>query len=792
MKTIQEIKTEFDDSVLRSNFIWGYSLCILLEHCLIREDYQAPQLLSTQIVLSKDGEEMAMALRKKFPEVPEADLKLALFVKLYCYDLFIDLQKTSMLEIENAISQDITNGSIKYPWVFDRLLYDRFFENFPNPNHQRALSYEETLILLENSPQGVFQVQDFIVGPFGILRSNFKRELLPTTSAPLWHCPDPSCEKLHTSQLTTGDSLISKLMTDLSMNCVQRYGEKEYAWQAFYNEIAFEFNYYDDQNLSSFPWLLGNTFSEAEIRNIFCHILKIHSSDIRQRLPQTKTLKNIFTDSPEKTVSKLSKPECFQLILLTSDEHIISSIESLIEEKNIKIPPTEIRSPRYFRGSSWDRTTWECSQFGVRSTPSRSNIGITRLKQLIYKVYSGEEKRAQLKWALRRSTSEDLHERLDHYIFSQDPREIIRELILSDPGHLESAFKILRFGKFSFPKTTEDEHSLISKILWKLDFNINSYPDSQEKFWKRHSNFLDVARTYSDYNENDKETIRSASANFFISLEEILDYSLSFITWVLLSDHYGSTRFTCDLDEARQFMASALSQASVESVNDSEPIEYNPNGVNTLYPLIAGFRLLGNFCQKLLEKDSPENKRPINEFPRFHGKTALQIFSFLNKILLFDLKETSILRVLEALREITSELEIANVSNVRNRLQHSRKSDEFPKQNEIDQACGAISSVVTKMEKSGICPLVYFRHNSSADSYDRSSITLQDYKGRNLVFHRPSEFSSSTKVGIKGAVIITPWLHLKNSSEPLYFAFVESSDYLMMLKDFPKRRFVEE
>ena len=186
MKTIQEIKTEFDDSVLRSNFIWGYSLCILLEHCLIREDYQAPQLLSTQIVLSKDGEEMAMALRKKFPEVPEADLKLALFVKLYCYDLFIDLQKTSMLEIENAISQDITNGSIKYPWVFDRLLYDRFFENFPNPNHQRALSYEETLILLENSPQGVFQVQDFIVGPFGILRSNFKRELLPTTSAPLW------------------------------------------------------------------------------------------------------------------------------------------------------------------------------------------------------------------------------------------------------------------------------------------------------------------------------------------------------------------------------------------------------------------------------------------------------------------------------------------------------------------------------------------------------------------------------------------------------------------------------
>ncbi len=214
-KTFQEIKTEFDDSILRSNFIWNYSLCILLENCLIKEDYHAPQSLNTHIVLTANGEEIASEIKKKFPEAPEADVKLALFVKLYYYDLFIDLQHSNMLEIEKTISQDVATGRIKYPWVFDRVLYDRFFEKFPNLNHQRALSYEETLILLENSHQGVFQVQDFLVGPFGILRSNIKRELIPTTSAPLWHCPDPSCEKLHTSNLTTADSLISKLLTAL-------------------------------------------------------------------------------------------------------------------------------------------------------------------------------------------------------------------------------------------------------------------------------------------------------------------------------------------------------------------------------------------------------------------------------------------------------------------------------------------------------------------------------------------------------------------------------------------------
>lgn len=792
MKTLQDIKTEIDNPLHRNNFVWSYALCILLEQCLIKDDYKAPELLSQSIVLSEEGNILGKILQEKFPDVSESEIKLAIFVKLFYHDLFIDLEKTNLTEIENAISQDIANEKIKYPWVFDKLLYDRFFENFQKSSQRNALSYDETLTLLKDSPQGVFQVQDLLVGSFGILHSSFKRDLLPTTSVPLWHCSDPSCESLHTSRLTTGDSLVSKLLMGIREFCIEKYGEKESEWQEFYGEIAFEFNYYDEQNLSTFPWLVGNAFSEAELRNILAYLLKIHSTEIRQRLPQTKKINNIFMDAPNKTVQKLSKPECFQILLLVADEHIISAIEALIEDKVIKIPATEIRSPRYFRGASWEKIKWECSQFGVRSKPSNNNIGVTRLKKLIYSVYKSEEKREQLKWVLRHSSGDDAHEKLDDYLFSTNPREIIRELILSNPNHLDLAFENLRYGKFSFPKSSDDEEKLISKILWKLDFNINAYPDFQDKFWKRHSNLIDVSRTYADYNENDKENIRSASVNLFVSLEEILDYSLSFTTWVLLSDHYGVTRFTCDLDEARKFMATTLSEASTLFSKESEPVSYNPNGVNTLFPLIYGFRLLALFCEKILGENSPSHKRPPYQFPRFYEKTNLQTFPFLSKMLIFDLKESSTARILETLKNITSELESGNVSNVRNRLQHNRKSEEFPKQEEIDKACGAISSAISKMEKSGICPLVYFRQSSSTDSYDRTAIVLQDYKGRTITLRRPFEFSSSIKIGTKNAVIVTPWLHVKNSSHPLYFAFVESSDHLEMLKDFPKRRFVEE
>src|SRR5690349_17659946 len=114
-KTLQEIKTEFVDSIFRNNFMWSYSLCVLLKHCLINEDYSAPELLSKYIGLTNNGEKMAIALSKEFPNAPESDLKLALFVKLYYYDLFIDLQKTDMVGIENTISQEIASGNIKYP-----------------------------------------------------------------------------------------------------------------------------------------------------------------------------------------------------------------------------------------------------------------------------------------------------------------------------------------------------------------------------------------------------------------------------------------------------------------------------------------------------------------------------------------------------------------------------------------------------------------------------------------------------------------------------------------------------
>lgn len=137
MKTYEEICRELNTKDLRQKFIHCFSLRILLEDCLIKEDYQAHQDLDKLIVLSSEGEIIAKELQNVFPGTPKQEIKLAIFVKLFYENIFIDLNQSNLESIESIFSQEIILGKIKYPWVFDRVLYDRFFENFPNPNHQQ-------------------------------------------------------------------------------------------------------------------------------------------------------------------------------------------------------------------------------------------------------------------------------------------------------------------------------------------------------------------------------------------------------------------------------------------------------------------------------------------------------------------------------------------------------------------------------------------------------------------------------------------------------------------------------
>jgi hypothetical protein len=360
------------------------------------------------------------------------------------------------------------------------------------------------------------------------------------------------------------------------------------------------------------------------------------------------------------------------------------------------------------------------------------------------------------------------------------PAQVLETLIFNDRTHIEKAFRFLRYGLFKIP-TPEEESHLIRKMLWKLGFDIGLYPSYHSLFWERLEKFKGAVIT-DKYDERDQEAIRSAGANFFVSLEEILDYSLSFTTWALLSDHYGGTKFKCNLEEARRFMASRLSG---RPLGRGEILQIDPAGKNTLYALVRGFSSLADLCDETVGRDVQDFNRPDASLPGFHQRTRIELFPFTHTVMILDLGKEDRDRITSLLRIATETLERVGVCNIRNRLDHKRS--DFPSKDELLAVCTGVADMVSRMEETGICPVVCLYAKEESDEYGRGQVVLRDYRGRTVEVRVPSQYPACRLPSLRKPQVVFRCARIDDSVELLRFEFEENSEYVMKWRDYPKR-----
>lgn len=781
-ENVLQLEEKYKESEFQKPFMELFILHFFMQRCLTSSEYKPSDTFGDTISLTSTGKEWVPRIQQKVRSISLPEINFALFIKFFHHELFIDVTTTNPEAIRKILHAEIVRKMIRYPWVYDRLLYDRFFDMFPNQTDK--LTSRETTKLLEGTPPGVFQIGDILIGPFGVLNSSCQRFLPPAQTVRLWHCSDPSCTAFHRVWLSTGESKVSKAVVFISNESEKTDGPAS-EWGSFFFKLGGWANYYyDDMHLWEFPWFLANAFSKTEIQNILRRLIEQHSKKMRQRLPKTRRFKDVLSGSPKSISERVNKAQCFQLLLLMPNETIADCLEYLIHEKIINIPYTESRvSQTTYGRDGWHGITCQCSRFGIRSISRKRNIAPARLKRLIKEIYKEERDLGDLRWRLRNVDGGSTYEKLDSYIYTEDPKRIVRDLVLASPDYLQRTFQTLRYGRLVLPSSSKEEEHLVEKILWKLGFDIGLYPPHQRLFWERLEKFLEAARTCTAYNEHDRELIRSAGVNFFVSLEEILDHSLSFATWALLSDHYGITKFKCNFDEARQFMAVSLNE---QQSGSNEPLVFDPSGKNTLYPLVQGFALLAELCNEIIKDRTRELKRPENELPGYHSKTEIDLFPFLHKVLILDLRKGDRDQIVESLQKITTALKKSEVCNIRNRIEHRRP--DFPNQEEIESTCRVVTDTVDKIERAGVCPLIYLYAERTTDQYGRAVVTFKDYKKRELKINYPSQYGLCGLPSIHQPQIIVPSLHIGDSSELLRFQFEEISDYVKMWRGYPKRR----
>lgn len=728
---------------------------------LVDEQFEFP--------LSEYGKKAFDYLKGNHEDFNESTLFLALFMDFYFSDFYFEKESIDVELIFQKFSSWIQKGYIRYPFIYGRHLYNKYYEDFEKQEH--ILNYTKTYKLLENSQKGVFQVGNIIVGPFGLLESKVERELHTRLKLGLWHCSDPSCDSFHMTNLKNMqnhdinkayDSL-KKFNKELPLIDIDQY--------LLDDPLSIFYNPYSLKGLSE---LIGGAFVLKEQRKILQRIIDVEK--IRDLLPDS-----LKKGKSKKIVGELNEAECLSLILLVEDNIIVKHIEELIDENSIKIPITEVRESKIIKGYDHYDTFLQCNKLGIRVNSANQNLSVVKLKKLLKDVYNESPLREQLEWKLRKYPNElNFNQKLSKYIIDTNPLTIIQDNILSGSDQLRKTFESLP-GVFKIPNSSEEKR-IAQKIAWKIEFDINLYPMQLSYFWKNLSLFKSSVLNSLDYDEDDKANIRREAVNLFVSMEGVLQESLSFITMALLSDHYSDTKFQYIYENARDFMISKLN--NFEYTKDAF-LEFDISGKNTLFPLVEGFSALVKICDKISEEEK-NHLRSQNNFPSFYQNDPLKFFPFEHKIFLLDIAFSDYQKIRKILEIIHSEFGKGNIINIRNRLQHKR--DDFPVQDEILKAINSIEKCFSILENEGIYPDVFLFKKAETDLYDRTLVSLVNYKGKEITIFKNKELNGSYIPPLSLPVVIIPSIKLGLTNHPVTFLYKEQSDYQSHWKNFPRKK----
>ena len=747
-----------------------YAIRLFLFDCVLPDGYHFPAAMEEAVRLTDAGERIFQQLLDENTSLAPVDAKAAVFVEFFSSgDLLVDYQATNYEDLQAALSPDIANGTIRYPWVFGDVLEAAYIESYGREARE-YLPHNETMAVLTRLPQGVFQVADITVGPFGMVKVIQQRCLPPSLCGPEISCSDPGCSGIHHVVFRTGttdagtayESIESPPLTE-DMRKLGRDLERP------------DEQYYRSDNDWGLPWLLMSGLIPSETRGLLAKLLSANTDGIRQFA--NAHLPNPLPKLSASEISlQVSDAQMCQMLLAVTNECLVNTVEEMIKNGEIEIGRSETRLPiriRHAEGGAFD-TKPEMSRLGMRFHP-RPNVALLRLRSFLLQLYKGDAEK-ELAWLLRDQAGDTNIERLDNYLLSAKPGQVIFRLVLGTRERVLDAFRLMQYGHFELPSNPDSDRELIETILWKLGNDLPAPPSPERRVMDRITLFRHVSTKEKDRTESGIDSIRSAGINMFVEFEALLADVVDYVCWMLLSDHYSSNRllrFVYRRKVAQQFSRPLLMTRARQG-----SFEFNADGNNSLGTLIEALRVIASLCEEALGARS-DFVRPTSMIPFIDVFSDIYIFPFLHTKLVLDIESARVAAVINTLRSAASELETAGVSSARNGMGHPRST--FPSDEDVVKSCLGIERALTIMQTEGILPTVYTRIDRTTDSFGRISTTMTDGDGRCVKLAGPSEIARSGMPPLNVPQMIATGLHLARSSQPLRLAYVEETRFTELL-----------
>lgn len=776
-KSRSEIEHEISNLSEINNLKRIWALSIFWKNAVYPENYEADPAWESLITLTQEGKERIKKIEKDQSYFSKANFHLALFGYFFHHELFIDFQATDAKSIENLLQKEIFESRIHFPCRFGRLLYDKFNDLHSSERTDHLLA-KDVQLLLNETPQGVYQIGHTLIGPLGILKSKESRWIPPSLRLPLWHCSDTGCGAIHRVQFLPPDIPLTKAYHEISDAFKELLGPRS-EWLSELNSLFLNSKQEEGRFFFDLPAVIGDCIIDKERKELLSYVLAgSQSAIIRDALSSPPRKKKEAFGSPDEIALKQTPEIQLQLLLLLNDLELVNAIDNCVLNGKIRLALGEKRRPFQQPPKSTRDTPSELSVFGIRSVYPNS---IVNLVNAIWTAYQDAGIMSELEWRLKGCANRNHREALVSFIRERGPDAAISELVLTT----SSVTRII-CDKYNFSLDNPAKSPNADILLWKIGFDPLQFNDIIERLRRHIKEFNETVISVSPIRtEEDRELVRRSGVNLFVILEQFIDRIVCYNIWLLASDHFVDTRFDFEIKSARNSVAKTL--GSKISTSDGVEVNWLADGQNALGTLMIYLRKSIEWMKSLADINRDDILRPTDELPHYSESTTLR-FPFRHKELWADSDPTALHQYIEGFSNVTKFFEQANLSYIRNGLDHYREVDDFPNDDKILGCVARLQQAIEIADVNRYFPKIYWLYSKYTDFFGHVQYELKDYAERSSVIYGPPLVSGIRTISYNYPLLIAPGNLLGDPNESLCFRYREMNEYSIYWKGYPRRR----
>jgi hypothetical protein len=698
-----------------------------------------------------------------------------LFGLFWYEDLLVDPLQSDLDTIRSIIEDEVRHQRIYWPKIHGRDLYDRYAIEFRA--ERDSISGDDTLRLLDGTPVGVYQVGRYVTGPLGIIESYASRHFPPQMELGLWHCPMLDCGTLHDVRIVPSPIPLVEAFAQISKVAAYLWPTPS-RWQ--YQVISIDYSRAESwRAYSDIPLFIGDCIVGDERTKLVARALASPYGDRIRELVDSKASRKRL-GSAETVAAGLNEDEQLQLLLAIPDQELTSFIDALVWSGQIAVPVAEIREVDSTKRAILDTTPsmrLQLSSLGIRA--QRQNA-ILALRHLLLKAHSADGDISDLNWRLRKTHGQSTQDALMAYFRRAQPLNVIDTLILASQ-------RVTKEIATALETTIEvPDERWRDVIAWKLGFDLPREDRRHSAIHHVLDNLYEtLLRVAVPKGDVDRQAIRAAAVNAFVELEGLLDEIVSYVVWVLQSDHPKVTHFVYSRSAASMCVGEALGE---ELRSGSTTVKWSPAG-NTLGTSVRYFQRLKEWLTELPLADRSTLMRKEDEVHELSSDNP-RVFPFRHVRLWADASPDALSRIGAAVAACANVLAAVDVASVRNGLEHYREPERFPSTDRILEMVAAARSFITSARTHGLIPNLYWLSGDSTDAFGQRVVTLVDYTNDVQLLHAPRTIVGLLpwrSVASSQPVLVAPGNLFDLPNADILFLVRQDSEYSRYWNGYPAR-----